>query len=222
MFVTICTLPQFPWSRSARVDLPRFLLLVPTAIGPPCSADTVLPSHFSAPPANICTRAVQGRRRMHGPAAGPASQQRRVPFRRSPEAVHGPNPSGRRPISGFLRKESRLEALPSGFRPPPLVPGLFSFRARVILLPDGPTRPTQRLPVRGAVPTFPHPEPPLLSSASGRTSLLGNSAFSSPQGRVFARLVGCLITSTFCHRYLRSAALPRDRRQRKDVTHYQM
>jgi hypothetical protein len=27
---------------------------------------------------------------------------------------------------------------------------------------DGPTRPTQRLPVRGKVRPFPHPEPPLL------------------------------------------------------------
>ncbi len=90
-----------------------------------------------------------------------------------------------------------MEASPSGFRPRPLVPGFFSFRARVILLPDGPMRPTQQLPVRGAVPTFPHPEPPLLSSTSGRTPLLGNSALSSPRGRVFARLVGCLITSTF-------------------------
>ena len=28
-------------------------------------------------------------------------------------AVHGPNPFGRRPIGGFLRKESQLEASPS-------------------------------------------------------------------------------------------------------------
>ena len=28
----------------------------------------------------------------HGPAAGPASQQWRMHLRRSPEAVHGPNP----------------------------------------------------------------------------------------------------------------------------------
>jgi len=55
-----------------------------------------------------------------------------------------------------------LRASPSCFRPPPLVPGLFWFRARVILLAAGPTRPIQRLPVRGKVPTFPHPEPPLL------------------------------------------------------------
>ena len=61
-----------------------------------------------------------------------------------------------------LRKESRLEASPSYFRPHPLVPGLFWFRARVILLTDEPTCPTPRLPVRGKVPPFPHPEPPLL------------------------------------------------------------
>ncbi len=42
------------------------------------------------------------------------------------------------------------------------MPGLFWFRARVILLTDRPTRPIQRLPVRGPVPPFPHPEPPLL------------------------------------------------------------
>jgi hypothetical protein len=42
------------------------------------------------------------------------------------------------------------------------VPGLFWFRARVILLTDGPTRPTQRLPGRGIVPPFPPPAPPLL------------------------------------------------------------
>ena len=39
----------------------------------------------------------------------------------------------------------RWRASPSCLRPPPLVPGLFWFRARVILLPDGPTCPMQRL-----------------------------------------------------------------------------
>jgi len=119
--------------------------------------------HTSTPRPRTCP---QGRFRdvdaTHVPAAGPASRQRRVHFRRSPEAVHGPNPFGRRPIGGFLRKESRPEASPSGFRPPPLVPGLFWFRARVILPTDGPTHPIQRLTVPGQVPTFPHPEPPLL------------------------------------------------------------
>jgi hypothetical protein len=57
-----------------------------------------------------------------------------------------------------------LTASPSRFSPPPLVPGLFWFRARVILLPDRPTRPLQRLAVRGQAPTLPHPEPPLLFS----------------------------------------------------------
>jgi hypothetical protein len=56
----------------------------------------------------------------------------------------------------------RFRPSPSCFRPPPLVPGLFFFRARVILRTDGPTRSTQRLPGRGAVSTFPPPEPPLL------------------------------------------------------------
>jgi hypothetical protein len=53
------------------------------------------------------------------------------------------------------------------------VPGLFSFRARVILRANGLTRPIQRLPVRGMVPTFPHPEPPPLFSASGSTPFPG-------------------------------------------------
>ncbi len=57
---------------------------------------------------------------------------------------------------------SPIGAPPSGFRLHPLVPGVFLFRARVILLADGPTRPIQRLAVRGEVPPFPHPEPPLL------------------------------------------------------------
>jgi hypothetical protein len=54
-----------------------------------------------------------------------------------------------------------FEAPPSWFRPRPLVPGVFWFRARVILRTDGPTRPTRRLPVPGTIPAFPHPEPPL-------------------------------------------------------------
>jgi hypothetical protein len=112
---------------------------------------------------------------------GPGGGQRRVHLRPSPEAVHGPDPFGRRPISGFLRKESRREASPSGFRPPPLVPGLFSFRARVILLANGPTRPTPRLPVAGQVPTFPHPEPPLLLSfGRSRGKELGAQPFLYP------------------------------------------
>ena len=105
-------------------------------------------------------------------------QQHRVYSRRSPEAIHGPNPLRRRPISGFLRKESRFEASPSCFRPRPLVPGLFWFRARVILLTDGPTRSTQRPPVPGTIPPFPHPEPPLLlvllnDDSPLRSSVLG-------------------------------------------------
>jgi len=59
-------------------------------------------------------------------------------------------------------EEVSSSALPSGFSRHPLVPGLFSSRARVISLADGPTRPNQRLPVRGPVPTFPQLEPPLL------------------------------------------------------------
>ena len=62
----------------------------------------------------------------------------------------------------------RFRASPSWFRLHPLVPGLLSFRARVILLADGPTRPIQRLPVPGRVRPFPHPEPPLLFSEDYR------------------------------------------------------
>jgi hypothetical protein len=107
----------------------------------------------------------------HVPAAGPASQPRRAAALRATFACTC-NVLRRRfmgrtlledgPWAGFLRKESRWEASPSCFRPRPLVPGLFSFQARVILRTDGPTRPTPRLPVRGTVPPFPHPEPPLL------------------------------------------------------------
>ena len=57
------------------------------------------------------------------------------------------------------------------------MPGLLSFRARVILLTDGPTRPTPRLPVRGKVPPFPHPEPPLLFSFGRSRSYPRSSAF---------------------------------------------
>jgi hypothetical protein len=76
-----------------------------------------------------------------------------------------------------------LMASPSRFSPPPPVPGPFSFRARVILLPDGPTRPMQRLTVLGQAPTFPHPEPPLLFpglSRAWRLALGITHALSSP------------------------------------------
>ena len=49
-------------------------------------------------------RRFRGVDRTHVPAAGPASQPRRVHFQRSPEAVHGPNHFGRRPMSGFPRR----------------------------------------------------------------------------------------------------------------------
>ena len=88
------------------------------------------------------TRAVQGRRRTHVPAAGPASQPRRVYFRGSPEVVHGPTRSGAAGAEPLWKtaheriptERVRLRASPSGFQPRPFVPGLFWFRARVILL----------------------------------------------------------------------------------------
>jgi hypothetical protein len=63
-------------------------------------------------------------------------------------------------------EEVSSPASPSGFRPHPRVPGLFWFRARVILLTDGPTRPTPRLPLPEQAPTLPHREPPLLFFAA--------------------------------------------------------
>jgi hypothetical protein len=76
----------------------------------------------------------------------------------------------------------RFRASPSGFRPPPLVPGLSWFRARVILLTDGPTRLTQRLPVRGMVPPFPHPEPPLLLVLLGESKALSRKELGLARG----------------------------------------
>ena len=147
---------------------------------------TMVPSHFNATPANLRTRAVQGRRRY-------ARTRRRssIPTTsRSLATFSGggswAEPFCRRPIGGFLRKESDsgLRLLDSGLLR--LVPGLFWFRARVILLPDGPTCPTQRLVIDGPVPTFPHPEPPLLlvfvgvAPSPGELSLYVTHAPSSP------------------------------------------
>ena len=119
--------------------------------------------HTSTPRPRTCA---QGRFRgvdaPHVPAAGPASQQRRVHLRRSPEAVHGPNPFLKTAHRRIPTERVRFRAPLSYFRPSPPVPGLFSFRARVIFLTDGPTRPIQRLAVPGTVRPFPHPEPPLL------------------------------------------------------------
>jgi hypothetical protein len=139
----------------------------------------VLPPHFSVSPPNVCTRAVQGcrryactRRRSSIPTAS-----RPLPTFSGGGSWAGPflNTAHRRiPTEGV-----RFRASPSCFRSPPLVPGLFWFRARVILLPDGPTRPIPRLPVRGKVPTFPHPEPPLrlvsLAGSTGSGLAIGNS-----------------------------------------------
>jgi hypothetical protein len=145
----------------------------PAAVRPPCSADTILPSHFNVSLANISTRAVQGRRRY-------ARTRRRssIPTTSRPLPTFSGGGSWAEPLWKTAPRRIptegvRFRASPSCFRPPPLVPGLFSFRARVIFRADGPTRPTQRLPVRGAVPRFPHPEPPLLSS--DRTGLSPSS-----------------------------------------------
>ncbi len=130
----------------------------------------MVPSHFNATAANRRTRAVQGcrryartRRRSRIPtptrsgAAGNVASTSDVLRRRFMGRILLQTAHRRTSTEGV-----RFRASPSCFRPPPLVPGLFWFRARVILLTDGPTRSIQRLPVRGKVPTFPHPEPPLL------------------------------------------------------------
>ena len=60
--------------------------------------------------------AVQGRGRYHVPAAAPASQPRRVHWRRSPEAVQGPNPLADGPSADSDGRESDggLRLLASG------------------------------------------------------------------------------------------------------------
>ncbi len=175
--------------------------VIRTLRGYPAPHRTMVPSHFNGPPANVPTRAVQGRRRSArtrrrssipttsralatfsggGSWAEPLweTAHRRIGFGSPPAlfrrwegtpiaelCVGDPEPFPNvmhRVWGPFPTEAVRFRAFPSGFRPPPLVPGLFWFRARVILLTDGPTRPTLRLLVSGKVPTFPHPEPPLL------------------------------------------------------------
>ena len=81
------------------------------------SHTTMVPSHFNATPANMRTRAVQGRGRyaharrvssIPTPTRSGAAGNVAYTCDVSPEAVHGPNPFGRQPISGFLRKETHL------------------------------------------------------------------------------------------------------------------
>jgi hypothetical protein len=122
----------------------------------------MVPSHFNVTPANLRTRAVQGRRRYARtgrPSGIPTTSRSLATFCGGGAWAEPLLQTAHRRIP---TERVRFRASPSGFRPHPLVPGLFWFRARVILLPDGPTRPIPRLPVRGTAPTFPHPEPPLL------------------------------------------------------------
>jgi len=111
---------------------------------PLASPSTILPSHFSVQPANARTRAVQGSRRYVHLRPGPGPQQRRVHLRRSPEAVHGPNPLRRRPIGGFPRRrggrlygkslDRRLRLLDSGFNrlcPVSFLPGTCDLTPRL-------------------------------------------------------------------------------------------
>ncbi len=79
------------------------------AIRPPCFAHHGLPSHFSVQSANMCTRAVQGRRR-----CARTRRQSRIPTASRALATFSGGGSwaesfGRRPIGGFLRKESDSE-----------------------------------------------------------------------------------------------------------------
>jgi hypothetical protein len=157
------------WPLSLRVtrDAPRLSPLPFPAIGPPCSAETVLPSHFSVSPANLCTRAVQGRRQ-----CARVERESSIPTTSRSLPTFSGGGSWAEPLletahSRIPSEGVQFGASPSCFRPPPLVPGFFWFRTRVILRTNGPTRPIPRLPMRGMVPTFLHPEPPLLSSASG-------------------------------------------------------
>ena len=69
---------------------------------------------------------------------------------------------------------------------------LFWFRARVILLTDGPTRSIQRLPVRGKVPPFPPPEPPLLLVLLGAAPSPGPDRGLSPATLCFGHDDGSL------------------------------
>jgi len=165
-----------PHHRAAGVALPPKAALLPALAAKPdpfvplASHTMIVPSHCNATPAKTRTRAVQGRGRY-----ARTRRRSRIPTpTRSGAAGNGACTCdvvrrrfmGRTPLKTAPRRIPtegvRFRASPSGFRPRPLVPGLFWFRARVILLTDGPTRPTQRLPVRRKVPTFPHPEPPLL------------------------------------------------------------
>jgi hypothetical protein len=167
------------------------------------SPTTILPSHFSVGPANMCTRAVQGCRRYARTcrwSSIPATSRslatfsgggswaerclqtahRRIGFPNAMHRVWGP----------FPMEGVRFGASPSRFRPSPLVPGLFWFRARVILLPDAPTRPTQRLPAPGTVPPFPHPEPPLLLVLLGLAPCPGPDRGLHPSNPSCARPAG--------------------------------
>ena len=135
------------------ISLPYGLLASQTTRGP---------QHFNATPANVRTRAVQGRRRY-----ARTRRRSRLPTTSRALATFSGGGSWAEPLGKTAPRRIPTEAVqlgasPSGFGPPPLVPGLFWFRARVILLPEGPTRPSQPLLVPGQVPTFPHPEPPLL------------------------------------------------------------
>jgi hypothetical protein len=172
----------------------------------------------------MCTRAVQGRGR-----CARARRQSSIPTTSHALATFSGGGSWAESLLQTAHRRIPTEgvqfrASPSWFRPRPFVPGLFWFRARVILLDfckmdvgpiffkeilffdfleestqifiwtvvkmqegksrnkifpsqsrpnvhfaevhipllDGPTRPTPRLPVRGAVPTFAHAEPPPL------------------------------------------------------------
>jgi hypothetical protein len=99
---------------------------------------------------------------LRAPAAGRASQPRRTAALRATSPPLPTFSGGGSWAEPFVKTAHRriptegvrFRASPSGFRPPLLVPGLFWFRARVILLTDEPT-PTSGtpLPQRSDLPT---------------------------------------------------------------------
>jgi hypothetical protein len=131
----------------------------------------MVPSHFNATPANVPPRAVQGRRRYARTRCRSSIPTTSRPLPRFSGGGSWAEPLWKTAHKRIPAEGVSLEAPPSWSRLHPLVPGVFLFRARVILRTDGPTRPIPRLPVRGKVRPFPHPEPPLLSSASGWVAL---------------------------------------------------
>ncbi len=128
----------------------------------PCFAQTMVHSHFNVPPPTMRTRAVQGCRRYACARLGSSTPTTPRSLPAFPGGGSWAEPFLKTAHKRIPTERVQFRASLSSFRLHPPVPGLFWFRARVILLADGPTRPIQRLPIPGTVRPFPHPEPPLL------------------------------------------------------------